>query len=732
MIPAIFSIGEKYNLSIGNFRMSKIIPTLIPTIFYISMSTQEDFSKITNYLGKSQLAEAIEVLIESGMSSEGISLKGRLAALEQDKIDGTLTHEQEQIERNKIQKAILTASQSLQSSELASTTHISGNRILTGAGIGIAFLFVVWGIGKFALPSSTSSCNFEQDLPEMKNFLIMIPSHQESLIGETRSVLDEYIELDTIPFDLAVDDQSFSKQNRLNRQSAIQKGSACNADLISWLSPKPISQTVSMHYAWLDTSTNIKWIEKIGATNIEMGSRLFDGELAGSIKSISEYFMGMGHFSMGNYEKALMNFQQVNPDTTIGQKFILYYLGSCQRKLGEKSRTKGQSKRSVEYFQQARQSYLQALAIDSLFAEAQHDLALIFYYEDSSDLARKRFEKVLTFTDKQDLREKAYLNLANLAVLEQRLDEASDLLGNITSNNQQLFNFKLLQSSILIGQKRYDEALALIESMQPTSAQDTLKWWNQKGIALESLNRDKEALVIYDRIIARFPKYVNAYQNRGNLHYHNQDFGLATKDFQQVIEMDPDRSSIYFLLGRIKERTNDITQAKAYYRRTLVQKENHLPANIRIARIYETEKSRDSMAYFYEQAFSYMPDDFSYENESKAIMMNNAAYTLGVVMDTFDIAERFLKQAVQIDEHYAGAYGSLAEVYGKHEKEDLFFSTLDQAINKGYDFPMMEDLEAEPYRSFWGDPRLTSLIEKYPGMFPKDIPPELFQTTVIN
>ncbi|MEM7370418.1 MAG: tetratricopeptide repeat protein [Bacteroidota bacterium] len=694
------------------------------------MSSQEAVKKISKLLKDNRLDEAIDQLIESGMGHEGGALKGRLSALKQQQIKGIIKSEDAQIERNQIQEAIQIALTRLDKD--GQLPIPSRNRVLMGTILAIVLTLSGWGIGKLIFSPTPSTCTFELDVPDNKNFLIMIPSHQESLIGQTHSVLEDIKSLDAIPFDMAVDDQTFSRENRLNRERAIQKGSDCHADLISWLTLKPITQTVSMHYAWLDTTTKIQWIEKIGATNIELGSRLFDGELAGSIKSISQYFIGMGRFYVGNYERALADFEQVKPDTTIGQKFVLYYQGSCQRKLGEESRYYEQFDRATTYFQQAKQSFHQALKIDSRFAEALHDLALVYYYEHSHDSAQSLFEQVLKITERQDLQKKANLNLANLAVVQGRFDDASNFLRKITPDNQLLLNIQWVQSSILIEQKQYSEALGLIQQMQPQSEQDSLKVWNQLGIVLESLNRDKEALAIYDAIIDRYPDYLSAYQNRGNLHYHNQDFGFAEKDFRQLLDKDSNRIDAYFLLGRIGEKTDNPSKAKAYYRLSLQQKNSHLFANFYLAKMYEEEKIRDSMAYFYERAFALMPDSYIYQGQNKSIMMNNAAYVLGIYLDTVEIAERFLEEAIRLDDQYEGAYGSLAELYGIQKKENLFFSTLDLAISKGYDLSRMEYLEAEPYRGYWGDQRLISLIEKYPGMFPKDMPPELFADELIN
>ncbi len=127
-----------------------------------------------------------------------------------------------------------------------------------------------------------------------------------------------------------------------------------------------------------------------------------------------------------------------------------------------------------------------------------------------------------------------------------------------------------------LSQKDYKTALALAESaikLEPAEA----SFYETKGIALENLNRSKDALTAYDKSVQLNGNYYSPLLRRGLLNKRLQSNTRAKEDLLASAELAPSQLA-YFSLGELEESFNNCRQAKVYYDRAAKARGEHTQA----------------------------------------------------------------------------------------------------------------------------------------------------------
>lgn len=92
-----------------------------------------------------------------------------------------------------------------------------------------------------------------------------------------------------------------------------------------------------------------------------------------------------------------------------------------------------------------------------------------------------------------------------------------------------------------------------------------------KGLHFQEMGKTREALDVYNEIIALNPKYFNAYYNRGYVYLLQlQNYDSAAYEFQRAIDFGPKNYfEAYYNLGLAFEQKKDLVKATAAYRNSL-------------------------------------------------------------------------------------------------------------------------------------------------------------------
>jgi len=104
----------------------------------------------------------------------------------------------------------------------------------------------------------------------------------------------------------------------------------------------------------------------------------------------------------------------------------------------------------------------------------------------------------------------------------------------------------------------WDKALAPTDkaiAAQPDSSAGYL----QRGIIQAALAQPIKAKIDFTQAIQLAPKDINAFYNRGNILFQEEDFAGAIADFAKAAEINPNFGKAYYALGLsyIKSKQND-------------------------------------------------------------------------------------------------------------------------------------------------------------------------------
>jgi tetratricopeptide (TPR) repeat protein len=101
---------------------------------------------------------------------------------------------------------------------------------------------------------------------------------------------------------------------------------------------------------------------------------------------------------------------------------------------------------------------------------------------------------------------------------------------------------------------------------------------NNRGAILQKMNRYEEALASYDRAIVLKPDYANVHHNRGSTLKKLNRYEEALASFDRAIALQPDHAEAYHNRGVILQEMKRYDEALASYDRTLALKPDHAEA----------------------------------------------------------------------------------------------------------------------------------------------------------
>lgn len=122
------------------------------------------------------------------------------------------------------------------------------------------------------------------------------------------------------------------------------------------------------------------------------------------------------------------------------------------------------------------------------------------------------------------------------------------------------------RGDIYMARKMYREAIETYKE----AGLDSPVIWNKIGIAYHQLLQLDQAKRHYERAIKMNPKYAEAINNLGTLHYAKRSYRRAIGQYKKALKLTPDSASIYSNLGtayfarkKYKEAFEAYTQALA-------------------------------------------------------------------------------------------------------------------------------------------------------------------------
>ena len=121
-----------------------------------------------------------------------------------------------------------------------------------------------------------------------------------------------------------------------------------------------------------------------------------------------------------------------------------------------------------------------------------------------------------------------------------------------------------IQSALRAGDN--EQALTLVHSQLQYFPKD-VRLWALEGIALTHLDRDKEALVAYNKALAISPDYLAALEGAAELEY-KAGSGRAVPLLNRILKIRPDEPTTHAMLAALAYKKHDCGTAVEHFRKS--------------------------------------------------------------------------------------------------------------------------------------------------------------------
>ena len=116
------------------------------------------------------------------------------------------------------------------------------------------------------------------------------------------------------------------------------------------------------------------------------------------------------------------------------------------------------------------------------------------------------------------------------------MDAAMTHLQTALQHDPENVEVKVLMASMLVDQKKTDEAQKLLDSIDLTKVKDPVVFLNT-GISLINQGKAAEAMPIFDKVVANYPTEADAYYYRARCELAVGKFPEAKADLQKFVGM---------------------------------------------------------------------------------------------------------------------------------------------------------------------------------------------------
>ncbi len=178
-----------------------------------------------------------------------------------------------------------------------------------------------------------------------------------------------------------------------------------------------------------------------------------------------------------------------------------------------------------------------------------------------------------------------YVNLAVVALAENKVDEAVGFYNNALAIDGAQFNALRGLTNIYVGQKRTDLAHARIDqaiASQPNNASLHFLKGRIFGFEMNAQGAEGE----FRRALEIDGNYLAAYSALAALFVNTNQQQRAIEEYQKIVQRQPENAAIYTLIGMLEMNQQNIDAAIDNYRKALAQDGNAVFAANNLAWLY--------------------------------------------------------------------------------------------------------------------------------------------------
>lgn len=202
---------------------------------------------------------------------------------------------------------------------------------------------------------------------------------------------------------------------------------------------------------------------------------------------------------------------------------------------------------------------------------------------------------------------KAYYEFGIQSQVLGNLDEAMDAFKKAISLNPQMLPAYVDIGSIYIMQKRYDEAIKILQQGNKINPNNS-HLHNNLGIAYEKLD-EKKAIQEFKQSINLNPNNAEPYWNLARIYTKQQNFNEAIKLLEKIIEINPKSILAYNNLGGLYIKLNKNKEATAILEKAIKIEPENPDLFCNLAVIYAKQNSMDKALENFENALELDPNN---------------------------------------------------------------------------------------------------------------------------
>jgi tetratricopeptide (TPR) repeat protein len=150
--------------------------------------------------------------------------------------------------------------------------------------------------------------------------------------------------------------------------------------------------------------------------------------------------------------------------------------------------------------------------------------------------ARAEYEKLATL--RPDLAPTAYQQIGFSYVQEKQYDKAVEALEKVLAADPGNAQIRAITAQAALEGKMVDKAKSLLAGLDEAQIQSPDVFFNI-GINFFNAGEVKDAIVYFDKTVAKDPAYVDAYYRRALARLGQGQMAEAKADFQKVVELEP-------------------------------------------------------------------------------------------------------------------------------------------------------------------------------------------------
>lgn len=173
-----------------------------------------------------------------------------------------------------------------------------------------------------------------------------------------------------------------------------------------------------------------------------------------------------------------------------------------------------------------------------------------------------------------------------------KMDDAIKLIEESSSKNTQDPSLLLARGFLYIQNSQFEQALKVAEILTKADGRN-VDYWNLKSAALLRLDRNEEAQIAIDNVMAISPSHFAGRFNQAMLLKSTNQFAQAKKLLQILTEEQPLHSASQFQLALVESEDNDLIPAIARLEKLVLLESRNKQANLLLLDLYIKNRQTD-------------------------------------------------------------------------------------------------------------------------------------------